>query len=111
MTTEPPSGKKFKVRLPPVSSDAKLGYAVLEVDGEPDKEFGVANLLVRIPIEGEKVFVFFHGQAAGQLVAANCRIVSANETPLDTGPVSGATVVIDCETQAGSGGAFLLGNR
>ncbi|MET4037674.1 subtilisin family serine protease [Bradyrhizobium sp. RT4a] len=108
VTTEPPTGKKFEVTLPPVSSDAKLGYAVLEVGGEPDKEFGVANLLVRIPIEGEKVFIIFHGQAAVQLFAADCRVVSANDTPLDTGPIPGATVVHDCETQAGSGGAFLF---
>ena len=100
-------GKSYPVRLPALKVDPKLNYAVLEVEGEPDKEFGTANLLVRIPIEGEKAYVVHHGSGGPQLVAGNCSIISAEDKP--TAPdYEAATVAHDCDTTGGSSGAFLF---
>jgi subtilisin family serine protease len=105
--SEEEKGKSYPVRLPALKFDPKLKYAVLEVDGEPDKEFGTANLLVRIPIEGEKAYVVHHGMGGPQLVAGNCSIISAEDAP-PAPPFEAATVAHDCDTIGGSSGAFLF---
>src|SRR3954467_14284057 len=44
---------RFPVQTPPVEINPERGYAILEVEGTPFRKFGVAKLLLRIPIKGE----------------------------------------------------------
>jgi subtilisin family serine protease len=105
--SEDNKGKPYPVRLPAVTGDPRLGYAILEVEGEPAKEFGTANLLVRIPLEGEKAYVVYHGMSGPQLVAGNCSIVSVEDKSPNS-LIEAATVAHDCDTLVGAGGALLF---
>jgi S1-C subfamily serine protease len=89
----------FPVLTAPVEIDNVRDYAVLEVDGMPSQRFGVAKLLLRIPLKGESAFIISMNDTGGQTISRNCSVLETNDRGL---------VLHDCDTRAGSSGALLF---
>ncbi|MBR1164942.1 S8 family serine peptidase [Bradyrhizobium elkanii] len=89
----------FPVLTAPVEIDNVRGYAVLEVDGMPSQRFGVAKLLLRIPLKGESAFVLGINDSGGQAISRNCSVLETDDRGL---------VLHDCDTTTGSNGALLF---
>jgi hypothetical protein len=93
--------ERFFVLTPRVEIDQARDYAVLEVEGTPSRKFGIAKLLLRIPLKGESAFVFGMNDEGQQTVARNCSVLGTNERGL---------ILHDCDT-TGNNGALLFSPR
>jgi uncharacterized caspase-like protein len=90
--------KLYPVKLPPIERNEKLGFAVLEVEGDPAAQFNVARLMVRDPRPNERVLLFQWGTSESIELVSNCMVLSVAERTLSH----------SCEASVGSAGALLF---
>jgi hypothetical protein len=96
-----PDAKVYPVRLPAVESNRQLGFAVLEVEGEPARDFGMVNLQVREPVVGEPVVIFQFGPDGSPARTSNCKVMSGGGLP-------DFSITHSCAASVGSSGALLF---
>ena len=95
---------EYVVNPKPVDLNRELGFALLEVEGNPAKDFGRAKLRIRRPQPHEKLALF----QATPTKSGRSWLNVADDCSVQERPMTGGTFAHDCDTERGSGGALMF---
>jgi len=94
--------ESFRVQAPAVEMDRLRNYAVLDIEGTPSRKFSATKLLLRIPIQGESVFLLSINPSGELTAARGCSV---------RGTTSDGLILHDCDSAPGSSGALLFSTK
>ncbi len=99
------TGNTYAVRVSPVERSKNLDYAILKVSGNPSRQYGKVQLVLRDPDPSEELFIIHH--PAGKPKRVTRRLCRATSTRT----VAGTNMHHRCDTMPGSSGSPIFSDN